>query len=225
MKQDVNKILEDLYRIDPNFKKYESELTTMVSELLASQPDTRFDQEFANKLRVQLMDTKPAYAYESGMAGLKLGSLFHAFSFGRLGYGVAGAIVALIIIIPLVNNQNAGLTLKQQVNDRGAQSFGTLQQVADGRGAGSVADMAAPSVDVSNTSRTMMAEEEVAQSPKMMAPGMGAGVSGSMGMTAPSAPAIAPYQPEIIRYVYEGEALNLTETEGRVFMRTKGLEA
>lgn len=245
MKQDVKTILEDLYRIDSNFKKYEPELTKMVSELLASKPDTRFDQAFAEQLRAQLMEKQSEsvqkYAYESGMSGLSIRSVFTLFDFRKIGYGVAGAFVALLVILPLVNNQmNSGLSLRQVINDTGEGSFGTLQPVADIRGAGvemiepsmtseSVEDMSVQNTGISAGKRSSPISEGegvtgTAPVATMMAP-MSAGSSAAPTTVAPSGPTIAPYQPQIVRYVYEGEPFTITETEGRVFMRARGLAA
>ncbi len=55
MDQKINTILDDLYHIDPNFKKHEKQLRTIVMDLISSKPDTHFDTKFALKLREELM--------------------------------------------------------------------------------------------------------------------------------------------------------------------------
>jgi len=221
MNEKIQTILEDLYKIDSSFRTKEPELKKMIEELLLSRPDTKFDQAFADTLRAKLLTEAPVVSpyTESAMSSLSLRSLFSILDFKRVGFGTAGLVVAVLVILPFVSGRDvrdSGFTLEQIVTEKGSGTFGPLSYSGDG-GRGAVAqDMAG----------TEMMEAPVES---------GAANFGVSTMSAKSAAApdssgssrimIAPYPHEIIQYVYDGEPFTLTEKEGRVYMRTKGADA
>lgn len=91
MNQKVEKILNDLYMIDANFKKQEKELMQIIQEMLDTRPDVKVDEEFVNRLRLSLA-RRALYMKEEKTE--KSGS---AFSFVRFAYSIAG--VALLLVI------------------------------------------------------------------------------------------------------------------------------
>ena len=50
----IKKILDDLYKIDPEFKKHEKKISKIISELLLLQADIKPDNKFADDLRAML---------------------------------------------------------------------------------------------------------------------------------------------------------------------------
>lgn len=55
MNPQVEKILQDLYSIEPALKQKEAELIKVVASLLENKPNTKFDREFAMSLKRQLL--------------------------------------------------------------------------------------------------------------------------------------------------------------------------
>lgn len=53
---DIEKILLDIYALQPSLKEDESELRKIIEEIIILKPDTKFDQQFYNQLKSKIMD-------------------------------------------------------------------------------------------------------------------------------------------------------------------------
>lgn len=197
MKRDIKKILDDLYKIDTKFKLHEVELKKIIEELLMSEPDTRFDEGFALRLRKELLQEKVQVSPYL--------SFLSTFKYSKLSYSFVGAFVAFIVLLPLVNNNvETGLTMNQTVRNKGNNTFGQLTYNLP-RGAVFKSPMESSNMSTEDTARTMM-------------------VPPSTGDAIVSISTVTPDQIQTA-YVYEGEPFVLSKEKGEVFMRTKGIEA
>ena len=139
----ITKILEDLESIDQDFSSTET-FRPLVSRLLSMKPEVPSDSVFFENLRAKLTYIPEPDVQVSVVS--KWESLLSRFTdfidtSGRFASGLAGAAIALLVAIPLtytatrqtgditppsVKGLSAGLTLKQQINSKGTNAFGTL---------------------------------------------------------------------------------------------------
>src|SRR3989344_6038265 len=92
MDKNISQILAELYALEPKLKEHEAELITIVQQLLAAKPDTRFDKQFASRLRAEL-------------AGQDQTSPLNSFNFNfmqKFGYILGGAAIASVLLVPVL---------------------------------------------------------------------------------------------------------------------------
>lgn len=96
-KKQINKILEEIYLVQPDLRTHHVELERVVDELIKANPQVKINADFKRELRMQIMahakklDTK----YSS-----------QAFNFGfmqKFAYLLGGAVLTAIVIMPLSN--------------------------------------------------------------------------------------------------------------------------
>jgi hypothetical protein len=203
MNRKIDDIFNDIRGLETDINVDDSTLRKMLTDFDTIRPDTRFDTQFARRLRADLL--------ASGESQL---SPYISFLRSGLFIGAVGALMAIIIVAPLtyiaakktyenhpeyfVKDISAGLSIKQQINNKGTNAFGTLAYKSVG-------------LNVGNPVSSQI-------SPKST-PGAAAGAT-SVGMSI-AAPASTP----VTEYVYTGDELKLTDKEGKVFKRVKGLAA
>lgn len=206
MNQQIQDILNDLYRIDPQFKAHEKELVSLVTTLISAKPDTKFDEAFASRLRAELMETKIR----------PMPSPYSSFFISRAFYGIVGSAITILVVVPFtfiatqkatspekpivlnpftsqIKDETAVLTPKQQISNKGINAFGTFALVPTNQGSAVQTD------SVSKITPT--------------------------ALIAPSATEIAPIAVQAISYSYTGEVVELKDKEGKIFMRTKGIDS
>jgi hypothetical protein len=200
----IENILNDLYKIDPQFKAHEKELTSLVSELILNKPDTHFDEAFAARLRSELLETKIR----------PVPTPYGSFFFSRAFYGVVGSALTVLFVVPFtfiatqratspekpvvlnpfvaqVKDETAVLTPKQQISNKGINAFGTLALL--------------PTDTVASQSTTADTHPTLKSVPP------------TNSLVAPST--------STAQVSYKGEQLSLKDTEGQVFKRTKGIDS
>jgi hypothetical protein len=199
-RKSIEKILEDLYAIDPAFRDHEQALRSLISKVVAVKPDTRFDRIFAAKLRNELIE----YANTPKLVASPF-SIFSTFDFRTSIYSsVAGALMAILIVAPLtyfttqrsaertqeeqgakinLKDITASLPLKPEISTKGQNAFG-----------------------------------------KITVPPLVSGVATSSTKVAATASTLAlPAIPKAA-YTYHGESLKLEQATGTVYKRTKGVD-
>lgn len=195
MQEKINEILTDLYNLDPSFKQYEGRLKELIVKLLEAKPDTKFDYQFAQMLRRQLLQEVPKPKFASEISSIK-----HQLT-RRLSF--AGALVAICLVLfattLYVNDKNGNqisfFSPGVKITSAGERAFGELTEVSvenkqEGLGAGSGGRGSATA------------------SPLVVAPD---------GKPIPLPPDYVVY-----RYVYKGEELKLGDTKREVLRRIKG---
>jgi uncharacterized secreted protein with C-terminal beta-propeller domain len=89
----IEQILSELYILDPDLKKFDSELRVLVLKMAESRPDIKPDLEFAKRLRRELM----AQSAET-QKGFSWANLFT----NKVAYAVTGSLVVLLVAVPVV---------------------------------------------------------------------------------------------------------------------------
>ncbi len=203
-KNDIKKIIEDLYRLDPRFRE-KPEFPRIVEEILSAQPGAELDEHFITRLRAQLM-----IEAKKNMDRRPISSPFARWL--RLGVPVA-AIIAVIVYagtsgVFTRNSRSNELTFSAHYIDREAQAFGsftgssvaplTNDSVAFGKGGDSV----------DSTSGTAIHSE----------PSNAGSESDRMAMSI-----TYPYPFTQYEYVYAGEPNPLMADSGNVLKRAIGV--
>lgn len=99
-KEKIKKILDDLYMIDEDLKKHEKELFKLADQLIKAKPNTKFDQDFKENLKVELL--KQA----EDIMNNKKSSFSEYFAFKNLAWLGVGAVISAVIIVPIISSQN-----------------------------------------------------------------------------------------------------------------------
>lgn len=214
MKNNIKQIIDELYAIDPELKKYEDRIVKIVEKFAESKPDTKFNEEFAKALKVRILSEplpqKPAR------------SLFSIFNMNKNYLAIpAFAVVAAVLVLVVQFNQKQTSKPSDVAVSRGvtvtklaAGAFGTLStgnnsavqpsqkqlsatSPAFGRGGGG-GGVASATVAASDSSGAAVSGEAVAPSAKMMI-----------------------YRPYQIKYVFKGEKFELKDKSLDVFRRIK----
>lgn len=209
MKEQIDKILGEIFLIDPELKKHEKELKKIMQEIIDKKPDTKFDAAFKEELKARILARAEELIREKSAKKRWLKEFFTPRS---LSYAFSGAITAFIIMLPVFYSFNKGLLLENifggntvdiqknvnKITNTGPRAFGDLA-------------LGAPGNEVS---------ELAAQKESSIA-----GKGGGGGLEAPESSARIgiPYQPEIVEfnYLYEGEDFNLNESFLPVYKRIK----
>ncbi|NUM25368.1 MAG: hypothetical protein HUU49_01955 [Candidatus Buchananbacteria bacterium] len=220
MANEIKTILAELYQLDPELKKYEPDLIRIVSEIIKVKPNTKFDKKFAAQLRSQLLsETKTSQS----------NSLRDLFNMKKLAYALGGAVLAALVMIPLLKNPQTGqmlnlnaptpevLDMSLKISRLGNEAFGSLvNQTVDQLAA-------APQAMADGTEATNERSQSGGGTPAAPVPmgfGGGAGVTG----VSIDAKMIAPAEGFVTyKYVYAGDELTLDESTVDVFKRVKGL--
>lgn len=230
MDKKIQEILNDLYNIDPSFKSREQELINIINKLLAAKPDVKFDERFAQELKLKLQKEAAILFEQSKPISL----LSNFMNLPKIAYALGGALITLMIAIPVLNyiNQpnlsNSDVLLSQQkvvVKKLAKNAFGSFAQNTTGvmpniDGRGSAEMLGAPAVVDSNIEKqnSAVSANEEAEAPAgemaQSTPGFGGGaVSGKMIMPD--------YMVTNYEFSYEGEELNLSDSELAVLKREK----
>jgi hypothetical protein len=201
MDKRISSIIQDLYKIDPSFKAHEHELVSLISDLITSKPNTHFDDSFAQVLRSRLLNTtiKP----------MPVTSPYSSFFMSRMFYGIVGSALTILIVVPFtyVATQKATSPEKPVV----LNPFST--QVKD------VATGLSPKQQIS--SKGVNAFGKLALLPTNSSPV-------SINSTQPTAKSLVTPQvttTKTITYTYAGDPVTLSDNQGKVFKRTKGIDS
>ncbi len=121
--------------MDKIIRKIESDLP----DFMLVRPDSKFDENFARKLRAELLQTKIK----------PMESPYASFFVSRLFYGIVGSAITILLVVPMtyfithksvlpntpvplnpfsseVKDVSSGLTPKQQISNKGTNAFGVL---------------------------------------------------------------------------------------------------
>ena len=226
-KNELDKILSELYQLDPTLQEHEKKLLELISRMSDLRPDTRFDAAFAARLKAELLKQsgdfkKPVFSWALNKKIYITASV------------LALMIIAVVLVWPRqfgpiapVNHLATGYQSKTGVKNVAkmsdnnaavtklvARAFGSLSKADNMSGAESVG-----TVGISNPSPTGLGSGATVSS---IAPSAVLSNEGTVSNISSKADArmIAPMFN--FKYVYKGEALNLSETQGDVYRRVKG---
>lgn len=211
MDDKIRKILDDLYEIEPSLRAQESELIALIQKLLATKPDTTFDQQFAKKLRAKLLQSQKTTTNLMPTS---------PFVFQRLAYVAIGGLLTLVVAVPLTYQlSQPGVTLESLVSSPNTEpkfrelsgnAFGTLSLESTTTALGG---------DESTRSAVIPGANPVA------AIGAGGGGVTSEDADKQASMVIDPYPGANIyyRYTYNGEELDLSTISDTVYRRNGGI--
>jgi len=236
MGKEIQKIIEDLYKMDPSLKKYEKELKQLIEKLIEARPDIKLDKKFAENLKIQLMERAKE------LSGVDLSKLPQQLGFlKKLLFGLSGVAVAGLILVVVLSSNFFGYKLPggssvmfensvSQKGDNAFVDFGKIQTSQDGQALynNSGVGGGAPASEANYMAKT----EEATVSAEVATPTEGAmvrsmAVSGdtvsSTGVSegSPGSGAIAPMPPyygdPTYKYVYKGTLPEITEDKMNVY--------
>lgn len=220
MKEQIQKILADLYVVDPDLKKQEVEIIKVIETLLAAKPDITWDQNFQNNLKNKiLLDFNEDKNYKK----------INFKHMNKLAYGLgAVALVLVLVILPQTLkkgqgpnnnplNNVPGLDLGLEIAKVGQNAFGTLQAASSGNNGEMAAAPQATGMG-GGGQQVALEDSDVKSAPDRVAAGYGGGgVTGSM---------IAPYPYYTnYNYVYGGETFTQDQAQLDVLKRVKNIDS
>lgn len=208
----IEKILEDIYLIDADLKKNESQLRKIIIELVASKPDAKFDEKFSASLRKEIL--AKIQSLEEIEANKK-SFIINLFNFNPMkkAYYVGGGLLTVALLLTLVYTvyPRAGnqVALKEKTIDLKSK----ISRI-DSNAFGSFASMANATPDSAKTFGTSPNSTSGVQS-ESLAIGLGGG--GRSMIATDSAPMVdSKMMPGIIMpeytkytYVYEGDEFEI----------------
>ena len=228
--KDINKIIKDLYSLDPEFKNHEQELMRIIKDILESKPDTKFDKVFARKLRAQLLGEEPSQTHQYSI----LQNINNIINNMTNIYKYAGAVAVVVIVVAVgaysTQRGSVKLAFTPEINKVESGAFGSLVE-QDGEGTDqALADGEALTFNSGITPKTTSS---------IAAPIAGIGAGGGGG-TPPVASAkgegiassemadqrmIMPYPQTSFSFKYTGEDFTLEDTIVTVMRRKTGSDA
>lgn len=241
MKNEIAKILNDLYGFDPKLKEREKELVILIEELVSSKPDTKFNKQFEKELLARLSRdfTDGSGAIPEDVPAREPKPAFFNFNFmtANKTYIAAGALAIFIVAL-------GGLTLSFEKNKISVPVFGkkTIVMAANiNRVAGNAFDLkglqnnSGPGLGGGNdagvrqemaTTKSASGDGDAVAPANPVAAGMGGGGSAPVAdkMLCQDNGAGGCIVPPYTRYeyVYKGEDITLPEGQMAMYKKIKG---
>ncbi len=223
----IQEILDELFTIDPDLKKYQKELEATMAKMIAQKPEDKFDENFRQELKMKLL----ARAEELEKAGSARPSLWKNLVFWRgVSFATVAAVLAIAVVVPAVRNgwislpkfdresQLALFSGPANIEDAGDRAFGNLVTSSQGLvgaeadnssgAAAPTAPLGTPEAMSSSTSRAVL--------------GLGGGGGTATSMPAPDGKILPPEYMTRYNYVYTGEDFSFTDSAVTVLRREKG---
>ena len=204
MNDKIKIILTDLYELDPTLKNQEPELIRIVEKFLASRPDSQLDENFYQELRAELLSKARAMESERKITTNWWQKLFNT----RWSYAVAGAILTLIIVIPITTNKQGTKWLSTETK------FGWQLETIVDQGFGSLINNNATDKQAIADLAPMASQDNLS-----FAKATGLGGGGGM-MNRAESTIMPPWQSIDYKYVYQGGEL-LQDKEQLAVLRRK----
>ncbi|MEK7583624.1 MAG: hypothetical protein AAB490_00120 [Patescibacteria group bacterium] len=217
--QEIQRLLEDLYAIDPSLRSHEAELPRILATFQDLRPDTKFDPRFAEQLRAQL--TRRSVPVSRPINWLT------AFSMKKMSFAIAGSALVLVLAVAAVYygsgpkkapRRLASLDLGQgqQVKMLEERAFGDL--LAQGQNgaltpeaAGTPAGFGGGGPSTSSGSSSGAA----------VAPGLATmAADARLSAPMPISPEIYPYPYDRFRFVYAGDPVGEMPSRMTVYRRS-----
>ncbi|MCK9438929.1 MAG: hypothetical protein WC164_02040 [Patescibacteria group bacterium] len=215
----IKKILNDLYKIDPEFKSHEKKLVKIIKELLLLQPDIKPDSKFAEDLKLMLKtEEKKINKVKANKKEETSKNYFTSFSFLfdlSRSFVIVSVLLLLVVSFSFVRLQkdaskfvhqnkpeNSFLNIEQETRivKKGKNSFGNLySQLTAGTESSMLSSRADDRVlGMGDGNMTTMEAEE--------------------GKIASSDMSIMP-MPVKYNYIYTGDEFEMFESEEEVYKR------
>lgn len=119
MENKIQKILTDLYLLDPDLKKNEAVLIQLIRKLIEIKPEIVVDRNFVSNLRSQLLSQ--ISQMESS------GQRYNVFFSGRWSYAL-GSLLVIFVVLAGISYINGPATFRSEIQDVDDNGFGPLVQ-------------------------------------------------------------------------------------------------
>ena len=238
--EELNEILNDIYKIDPNLKDYNEQLKKIIFEIYYEKPDVdldvNFKEELKKKLNIKINQIKKELALKPKKENTS-GVLKNLKKINYLLFGSLGTVAVVIIAVYYMQtNDNRYLSgTKNLSNSINAFDFSLNIKNAD-KTFGSLSGITASNNGMSSLTAGLPMSENASNAPRVSS---GAGGLPTVGLAEPamnmdvainqkiiSEPGymVAPYVPTIYKYVYTGSkdfVANINEENLKVLKRIK----
>lgn len=206
MDENIKNILNDLYSVDQNLRQHEKDLIEIIKTLLAARPEAKYDPNFKQELRAQLLAKFEQIKNKESVTNTKI----NFNNMNKLFYALGGLLLMVIVIMPFVYRDKVQLANINKINVQNGLQVAKLSDHAFGV--------------LSSNSETTAPQR---------AYGMGAGPAaeenagyGGGGVAIDKAVSdTTMIAPSYYTYVYDGEEIILDSTKLPVYKKIKGLGA
>lgn len=226
--QDIDKLLEELIASDPSMRDRISELRPILESIMSSKPDIRIDEAFFNTLRDRL-SKKSQTTSMTKKQGASTPST--SFSFIKLTYVFGGvATIALIALVAyrggLLSNfsgSSKSVSMAEDSGDRDFQMVSIRRIQEDSAFGGILLDSAERLTTPSGAGGMATANELVAKQSSAIAPIATEDMAVSDdSMFGQDRMIVLPYEQTIVKYVYRGDSISLSDERLDVYRRSNG---
>lgn len=228
----LKNILAELYVLDSSLKDYEPELIKLITKMKDIRPDTKFDANFAAKLKEKIMAQSRIASKDSNKKTFNFNFASKKIFIATGSMITVGVVVLAFFVyyqegyLPTKNigegRKSADVLIDSSLTKEGFitlpdGAFGALADPNSGIGtqnmvgAGVLAEAKVASDIIAPANSTMVSSAEPVVSSRRMITSGGDNISGKM---------IAPYYS--FKYIYKGDDLNLKEESAPVYRRLKG---
>lgn len=208
---EINKILEELYVLEPSLREHETQLISLINQMSELKPDTKFDKDFAARLKKEILqNNKQAFKINLNFMNKRI-------------YLFAGSLAAISVIALFAVTE----WKIWNINQTGVYETNFTKKIVT-RDSTPVFKLESGAYGSLISLGSGGASANGAESAKAMAP-QGLGGGGDMAVAVDSPNATAVVSSKMIawpmynfKYVYKGDALDLQDASGSVYRRLKG---
>ena len=224
MKNLIQEILDELFTIDPDLKKYQKELEATMAKMIAKKPEDKFDENFRQELKMKLL----ARAEELEKAKIAQPSLWKNLVFWRgVSFATVAVVLVLAVVVPAVRNGWIGIpefgagnflslsSREAKIEGAGERAFGDLSsesQAVFGEADDSSGVSAPVAPPLGSTPQTTSSTSREV---------LGLGGGGGTNAVAPDIKMMPPEYMTQYSYVYTGEDFSFTDPSVAVLRREK----
>jgi hypothetical protein len=232
MERIVEKILAEIFTIDPDLKKFQKELEAAMVKIIKNKPETKFSKAFEEELKMKLL----VRAEELEKEAKARPSLWRNLNFWR-GFSlaaVAAVFLALVVMPAIKNGQISVPNFKSgsplalisgvmNVEQAGERAFGDLggssPSLSEANLEKALSSYYAPASPLGSAPQTILSGSSAIT--RDTATGFGGG--GTSAVAPPDAKMMPPQYATKYNYVYAGEDFSLPEADqAEVLKRLKG---
>lgn len=105
MEEKIQQILKDIYMMDESLRANEKDLVKIIEEMLRSNPDTKFDENFARQLRSEVL--RRAESIKRPRRG-RLIFFNNVMMLNKFAYAVGCVILFILLMAPIVYHYDEG---------------------------------------------------------------------------------------------------------------------
>lgn len=226
----IQEILDELFTIDPDLKKYQKELEVTMAKMIANKPDDKFDENFRQELKMKLL----ARAEELERAAASRPALWKNLIFWRgLAFATAAIALAVLAIVPAVKNGWIGVPKfgtenplayfsgNIKIENVGDRAFGDLgaatQNVLEENLSRATSSVSSPTESAAPSGDSLAESSSGTSQPAI---GFGGG-GGAVGARALDAKMMPPQYMTKYNYVYVGDDFSFLDESVTVLRREK----